>query len=62
MTHSRDAEEAALRDKGGANTPSRLPRLFMVAADAQTDFAIGLESAARCHESEARWAERVCRG
>lgn len=53
--------EAAERDQGCPDPPCRLPRLLVVAADAEADLAIDLEAARRCQEPERRRPQRVGR-
>lgn len=51
--------EGAQRDQRGAHPPRRLPRLLVVARDAEADLAVGFEAARRRREAEGRRAQRV---
>lgn len=53
--------EGAQGDEGGAHAPGGLPRLLVVARDAEADLAVRLEAPARRREAEGRRAQRVRR-
>jgi hypothetical protein len=46
-------------DERGAHAPGRLPRLLVVAGDAQTDLAVDFEAAGRGQEAEGWGTKRV---
>ena len=50
-----------VRHESCSHSPGWLPRLLMMATDAQADLSIGLEATTRCHEAEAGGSQRVRR-
>ena len=50
-----------IRNNGGADSPRRLPRFFVVPTDAKADFPVGLDATVGGGEAEAGGAKRVGR-